>query len=129
MSFEVLTPPTDPENLTESAVEVIKAAIDLGMDIEPQGFIYSWVGGSRLVISRDENKAIDGIAMFTMGKRWTHSDSKAHILILLGDRQALLDYIVNMAKALGITGVFYEESMTGETPEYRDFRVRELITG
>lgn len=129
MTFEVLTPPDDADNLTEAAVEVIKAAIDMDQDIEPEGFIYSWVGGSRLVVKRGADRKIEGIAMFSMGKRWTHSDMKAHILILLGDRQALLDYVVNMAKALGITGVFYEESLISETAEHREFLVREIITG
>lgn len=129
MKFEVLTPPDDADKLTNATVEVITAAIDLGLDVEPEGFILSWASGSRLVVHRNAENKIDGIAMFTMGRRWTHSDMKAHILILLGEKQILIDYVVNMAKALGVTGVFYEDSQIHETDEYRDFLVREIITG
>lgn len=127
MTFEVLTPPDDAENLTQSSVEVIKAAIDLGLDVEPEGFIYSWIAGSRLVVKRDAERNITGIAMFSMGKRWTHSDMKAHVLILLGEKQELLDYIVNMAKAIGVTGVFYQDSLINETETHREYLVREII--
>lgn len=129
MTFEVMLPPEDADNLTSDAVEVIQAAIDLGLDVEPEGFLYSWVSGDRLVVQRDSERKIVGIAMFTMGKRWTHSDMKAHVLLLLGDKEALLEYVVNMARALGISGVFYEDSMIDESAEYRDFLVREIKTG
>lgn len=129
MTFEVLTPPEDANKLTEAAVEVIKAAIDMDQDVEPEGFIFSWVSGSRLIVQRDSDQKIVGIAMFTMGKRWTHSDMKAHVLLLLGDREALLNYIVNMAKALAVTGVFYEEAVMREDEKSREYLVREIITG
>lgn len=129
MTFEVLTPPDDVENLTKATVEVIKAAIDMGLDVEPEGFIYSWASGSRLVVKRDESGKIVGIAMFTIGRRWTHSDMKAHILILLGDKEALVGYVVNLAKAVGASGVFYEDSTMAETTTHRDYLVREIIVG
>lgn len=127
MTFEVLTPPDDADNLTRSSVEVIKAAIDMGLDVEPEGFIYSWIAGSRLVVKRDAERNIVGIAMFSMGKRWTHSDMKAHVLILLGETQELLDYIVNMARAIGVSGVFYQDSLINETETHREYLVREII--
>lgn len=127
MTFEVLLPPEDAKNLTDATVEVVEAAIRMGQDVEPEGFIYSWMAGSRLVVHRDKDRNIDGIAMFTMGKRWTHSDQKAHVLLLLGDKSALLGFVVNMAKALGITGVFYEVGVIGETDEEREHLVREVI--
>lgn len=128
MTFEVMIPPEDTQELTDATVEVIQAAIDLDQEVEPEGFIYSWVSGSRLVVRRDAERKIIGIAMFTMGKRWTHSDMKAHVLLLLGDKEAMLDYIVNMAKALGVSGVFYEEGVIQETDMARDYLMREIIT-
>lgn len=53
MSFEILNPPKGDLDLIEKTREVLTAAKDLGLDLDPEGFVYSWIGGTKLVVEYD----------------------------------------------------------------------------
>lgn len=49
--------------------------------------------------------------MLAAGKRWTHSDTTATILVMesTGDAEGLLEFVKQIASALGATELFQQE--------------------
>ena len=113
MAFEVITAPGDDKTLAAAAREVLEAAVKIGnspMDIE--GFLYSWISGTRVVIERDDTtREIVSLGIFTAGEQWPHVRTVAHILRIDGNEQATFDFIKTLCKAIGVRAIYHE---TGE---------------
>lgn len=131
--FQVLTPPkNNDEKMAETAKEVLKAAIDLGgepMDVE--GFLFAWVGGTRVVVQRDDStQAITGVCIFQAGKRWTENATTAHVLRIDGNREDLLVFVTTLCQAIGATKLYVPEDGFVEQPDgTRIHIVREYPVG
>lgn len=129
MAFEIYTPPGDDKELADRAKEVLNAAAKLGEPMNIEGFLFAWVGGTRVAVERDDATGeIVSIGIFTAGKRWTHNDVTAHVLRLEGNRKAMLGFIITMCKAIGATSIYVEEPEPLEaTTEHRRYAVREIF--
>lgn len=109
MGFAVEQPPKADEQLAEKGKEIFEAAKRLGLDLDVQGFLMSWVGGTRVIVERDTSGTIVSLAFLAVGKRWLHDDFTATVLDLRGNREPMLCFIRTIANALGATALFTEE--------------------
>ena len=62
MPFRVVQPPTNQEEFAELGKRLFAAAQALGIPLDPEGFLYSWVNGTRVVIEEVDDE-IKGFAM------------------------------------------------------------------
>lgn len=109
MPFRVVQPPTNQEEFAELGKRLFAAAQALGIPLDPEGFLYSWVNGTRVVIEEVDDE-IKGFAMLAAGKRWTHNDTTATVLVFesSGDVDGLLEFLKQIAAALGSTELFVQ---------------------
>lgn len=101
MSFRVLTPPKTEEAMAERGQQVIDAAGRLGLELDPKGFLMSWVGGGTRVVIEDEEGEISNLVLVAMGKRWTHKDHTAHVLQYANLTPELIDFLKQISSAAG----------------------------
>lgn len=109
MSFRVVQPPTNQDDFAALGKRLFAAAQALNIPLDPEGFMYSWVNGTRVVIE-EVDEEIKGFAMMAAGKRWTHNDSTATVLVMesSGDETGLLEFLKQIAAALGSTQLFVQ---------------------
>ena len=109
MPFRVVQPPTNQEEFAELGKRLFAAAQALNVPLDPEGFLYSWVNGTRVVIEEVDDE-IKGFAMLAAGKRWTHNDTTATVLVResRGDEDGLLEFLKQIAAALGSTELFVQ---------------------
>lgn len=111
MPFVVIQPPADETKLAEVGKEVYEAAVKLGLNVDVEGFIQSWVTGLRVLAERDEEGVICGICLMALGKRWTRQDYTASVLELRGrDHSEMLEFAKQIAAALGAISLYHETS-------------------
>lgn len=115
MKYSVMAPPGDEVLLTEQGIEICKAAKELGLNLDAEGFLMAWVGASiRVIVQRDEQKAIVGVLLMACGKRWLFNDFTATVLEAKGtDVAGLVDYAINIAAALGATKMYSPYPVAG----------------
>lgn len=105
----VIAPPSTDEGLHQVGRRIVEAGQKLGIHLEPEGFLYAWVSGTRVIVIEDADKNITSMALMTYGMRWVDSDSVATILRLEGDQQEeLLKFCATLATGLGATQLVYE---------------------
>lgn len=127
MSFSVVQPPKDEAAFAKVGQELVLAAKNLGLNLDTEGFLFSWTSGTRVVVQRDSADAIVSFALVTIGKRWVHSDFTASVLEIRGNREPTLNFIKTISNALGATSLFIEEeTLLEETPELRRYVVQEI---
>lgn len=109
MPFRVVQPPTNQEEFAELGKRLFAAAQALNVPLDPEGFLYSWVNGTRVVVE-EVGDEIKGFAMMAAGKRWTHNDTTATALVFesSGDVDGLLEFLKQIAAALGSTELFVQ---------------------
>ena len=109
MPFRVVQPPSNEEEFAELGKRLYTAAQALDIPLEPEGFLYSWVNGTRVVIEETDGE-IKGFALMAAGKRWTHGDTTATVLLMgsNGDAEGLFEFLKQIAAALGCTEVFVQ---------------------
>lgn len=122
MPFRVVQPPTDQEQFAEVGKRLYLAAQTLGIPLDPEGFLYSWVNGTRVLVEEVDDE-IKGFALLAAGKRWTQSDTTATVLAMetAGDHDGLLEFIKQIASALGGTELFVQNKAAkrvGEETHY-----------
>lgn len=121
MPFFVLQPPKDEAQFAELGKEIYAAAKAFGMTMEAEGFLLAWVGGTRVIVERIDGK-IASLALVTIGKRWTYSDFTATVLFYHGSDQ-MLEFIKQIAAALGASALFHEARELDSTPERTTYEV------
>ena len=115
MGFSVVAPPGDEKKLAEAGQELLVAGAELGFNLEPEGFLYAWVGdgtrpGIRVLVDRNADGKIVGMLLMSCGQRWLHNDFTAHVLAVHGaNRDGLVEYARNIAAALGAVALFVED--------------------
>lgn len=126
--MEVIKPPKDEQKFAEVSKWIINGAIELGIDIDPEGFLYSWVDGTRVIVDLEGPDKIVGMVLMRAGLRWVDSTHKATILRIKGrDEGRLMEFAITIAKAVGSSGLIYEETTPiEETGDYIRYAVREL---
>lgn len=109
MPFRVIQPPSDEKNFTEAGKRVYAASQELGMNFDPEGFLFSWVNGVRVVVEEVDDEIV-GIGLVATGRRWTHNDTTASVLNVesKGDYDGLIDFMKQIATAFGCTEMFVE---------------------
>lgn len=112
MSFHVIQPPADESAFGKSGVELFEASVKLGLELDAQGFLYAWSSGTRVVVERDEEGTIIGILLMAVGQRWVAKDFTASVMVVVGNREPLLEYSRNIASALGATSMYVEQEET-----------------
>lgn len=128
MAFEVVSPPESDEQLAEQGKEIIEAADRMGLTLDVQGFLYAWVGGTRVVVHRDSEGKIDTIAMMALGKRWLHNDTTASILDIRGkDTEGLIEFCKTLAKFAGAECIFIEQETKEVLDDREIYTVHKLI--
>ena len=109
MSFHVVQPPADESTFNKIGVELFDASMRLGFNLDAQGFLFAWTAGTRVLVERDAEGIIIGMALVAVGKRWIAQDFTASVMGVIGNREALLDFARNIAAALGATSLYVEE--------------------
>ena len=66
MPFRVIQPPSDQEQFTAEGKRLFAAAIGLGIPLEPEGFLYSWVNGTRVLVEETAEGEIIGFLLLTV---------------------------------------------------------------
>ena len=109
MSFRVVQPPSNQEEFTELGKRLFAAAQALNVPLDPEGFLYSWVNGTRVVVE-EVGDEIKGFALMAAGKRWTHNDTTATVLVMEsnGDAEGLFEFLKQIAAALGSAELFVQ---------------------
>jgi hypothetical protein len=130
MPFRVIQPPTDPEQFTEEGKRLYSAAKELGIPLDPEGFLYSWVNGTRVVVEEIGGE-IKGFALLAAGKRWTHNDTTATVLAMesSGDHEGLLEFLKQIATALGGTEMFVQNKAARRVGEENHYTVVGYMLG
>lgn len=128
MGFEIVPPPKENEDdIAEASKEILAAAAKLGDEMEPRGFIYSWISGTRVVVNKDEKGEIVGLCLFTAGRRWSSNDDTAHILRRDGKMEGVIDFVKTMCLAIGVSSLYYEEDdVLEEGDGFRRYVIREV---
>lgn len=123
MSFLVVQPPKDEQEFAALGKELVEAGRKLGMHLEAEGFLYSWIGGTRVVIERDTSGEIVTMGLVSLGKRWTHNDTTATVLLLEGNREPMLEFIKQISAALGATELFVQNPLPVQKLKHREYTV------
>lgn len=124
MPLMVVQPPKDEAKFAEVGQELYAAVKQAGMAMEPQGFLLSWVGGTRVVVERDDAGAIVGIALVTIGQRWVQNDFTATVLFFAGS-EALFDFVIQVASALGARSLYRETGQLTKDAKKSTFEITE----
>lgn len=124
MPFRVIQPPSDQTQFTEAGKRIYAAARKLGIPLDPEGFLYSWVNGTRVIVEEQDGE-IKGLALLAMGKRWTHNDTTASVLVMesLGDEAGLLDFIKQIASAFGSHELFVQDRVPKQVGEETHYTI------
>lgn len=126
--FTVVQPPKDEGEFARVGKELFDAAGKLGLELDAEGFLFSWTAGTRVVVQRDEANTVVSLALVTIGKRWLHKDFTATVLAIRGDREQTMAFIKIVCNAMGATSLFVEEEVAlEETPTLRRYVVQEII--
>lgn len=126
MTYRILAllPSSDPEKLKERVETIAKAARAAGVVLEAQGLVTSLMSDSMRFLVAMEGDNFVGLAAAASGRRWFDPAPSTSVLFAAGPaRQQLLEYIVDMAKMLGSTRLFYEgapgDTLGGEAADMR----------
>lgn len=108
-NIKVIAPPSTDEGLHFEGKRIVDAAKNLGVALDPEGFLYSWVGGTRVIVVENEAKEITSMALMAVGKRWTDTDAVATILRVDGpETEMLINFCATLATGLGANYLVYE---------------------
>lgn len=128
MSFSVIQPPKDEEAFAKVGKELYEAADKLGLQLDAEGFLFSWTSGTRVIVQRDQADAIVSFALVTVGKRWVFRDFTASVLAIRGNREPTIEFIKTVCNAMGATSIFIEEEAPlEEGPTLRRYVVQEIL--
>lgn len=110
MKLEVISPPGDEKLLAEIGAALVNEAKDLGLNMDYEGFLMAWIGtGVRVIVARESDGSVKGILLLAIGQRWLHNDFSSSVLAINGVyKEEMLEFAVNMAKAIGATKMYVE---------------------
>lgn len=124
MSFHVVPPPKEEKALAETGKELVQAAFNLGANIQPEGFLYAWVGGTRAIVERDESGKIITLAMMQVGKRWVENDLTGTVLILEGaNQEPMVEFLKSICAAMGASQMFVQNKLYQQRAKHREYTV------
>lgn len=123
MSFTVVQPPKDENEFAELGKQLVEAGRALGMQLEAEGFLFAWIGGTRVLIEKTEAGEIVSMALVTIGKRWTHNDTTATVLLMEGNREPMLEFVKQIASALGATELFVQNPLPTQHWKHKEYTV------
>lgn len=107
-------PPQDMEKVKVDVVKLLEAAAAVGVALEPQAFVQSWLQDSTRVVVAYEGDTPTGFGIMATGRRYFDDKNSASVLLIDGpDRRAVLEYMLDMAKVLGAQVLFYEGDEIG----------------
>lgn len=109
MPFFVIQPSTNEQVMAERATEIGEAAARLGMNFDFEGFVRAWVAGTRVVVERNEEGEIISLAFLVAAPRWLENDFPASVLDIKGNREGMLEFIKQIAPAIGCDKLFVGE--------------------
>lgn len=118
--FKVITPPEDQDQFAQTSKRIVEAAHKLGFPLEVEGFLMSWVSGTRVIVEEQDGEIV-GLALVTMGKRWVQNDFTATILAFKGDDR-LFDFVKQIAIAMGSSSLLMQDGegvVEGDVTVYR----------
>lgn len=124
MPFRVIQPPSDQTQFTEAGKRIYAAAQKLGIPLDAEGFLYSWVNGTRVIVEEQDGE-IKGLALLAMGRRWTHNDTASSVLVMesLGDEEGLLDFIKQIASAFGSHELFVQNRIAQQVGNEKHYTI------
>jgi hypothetical protein len=122
MPFHVIQPPNEEARLAEVGKEIVAASLKLGAKLEVEPFLISWLNGTRVVVERNTEKEIVGLALVAVGKRWVQNDFAATVLFFNGS-DALFDFIKQICTALGASDLYVESGVLTESSEKSTYEI------
>lgn len=108
MSFSLINPPEDQAGLEILTFELMAAAEALGLTLDQEGFITSWLSGTKILIERDADDKIVSMAFMVHGQKWFDNQPTATILRAEGNREKIIEYAKSIASVLGVKKIYYE---------------------
>jgi hypothetical protein len=107
--IKVIQPPVDEAKIPEIGRWLYEGLKALGIELDLEGFVIAWTGGStKMIVETNAENKIVSAALLTIGKKWIDSRESAMILSLKGDRAKLIEYCTNLATAFNMGYLAYE---------------------
>lgn len=120
MGFRVITPPKAEEQIANEGKRIIDASHRLGAELDVEGFLLSWLNGTRVVVEEDNDGVIVSVCMFSAGERWNAPGKSAHVLVLEGNIEPTLDFVKTLCQAMGVATLFCQRGKPEEVHEDHD---------
>lgn len=131
MSFSVIAPPREGEQaLADAGKEIIFKARDLGLELDVEGFLTSWVGGAtKVAVERNSEGEIITLALAAIGHRWVHNEVSASILAIAGENEdTMLEFIKTLTLGAGGRAVFcVSKTPYNESENKKEYTVTEYL--
>lgn len=109
MPFIVVSPPSTDEDLKRVGKKVIDAAFKLGRPLDVEGFLKSWILGTRVIAETDAEDNYIGLAFVAMGDRWLFDDSAVSVMWKnVTDEAGFEQFIRAIGTAFGAKLLFIE---------------------
>lgn len=121
--------PPSQEDKVKAALDTLHAAATaLGLTLDLDGFVRSWLSDNTRVVVAYEGETPVGFAIMAFGRRYYDANMTASVLLAEGPaRPAVLEFLVDMARMLGVQTLFYEaqdgDTIGGEQADMRAVRV------
>lgn len=125
MPFRLVKVPKEQAELSKVGLEIVMAANDLGKPVDPDGFLRSWMTGTKVLAEYDAKNKIIGLAFMVSGRRWFEDFDTATLLYATGEnRQGMMDFAQSVASAAGAYSMIYD---TGEEHKLPDGTIQHII--
>lgn len=102
-------PPKNEDGVKAALEKLLSAAKAVGVPLELDGFVRSWLSDGTRVVVAYEGDTPTGFGIMAFGRRFFDEAFTASVIVAAGkDRAAMLEFMLDMARVLGATRLFYE---------------------
>lgn len=105
----VFMPPKEEQQVGVGINRLLTLCQKIGLEIDPYGFSTAWLSDYTRIFIATEGTEDIGIGIMAYGRRYYDKDMSASILLAMGiARPELLDFMIDTAKVLGCTVIYFE---------------------
>lgn len=116
--------------LAEIAKPIVSSAEALGIKLDVPGFLYAWINGTRVLVEKDAEGKIIGMAFVAVGRKWVSHDDSATVLEIKGEnRDGMIEFAKAIAGAVGARYLYMEAQASKRPDGVLEFLVVGYPTG
>lgn len=128
MSYQVVQPPAADDAFAAVGKELYDASVALGMTMDVEGFLLAWVKGTRVVVEKDREGQVVGMALVAVGKQWVTGKQTASVLEMrTPDPETMGDFVKQMAAVMGAESLYMDMSLVQDHGPHRIHTVIEYV--